>query len=400
MRRSDDMDLSRRALRGRDLVVFSNDWDGDPLSKVHIMKILSRENRILWVNSIGNRAPRANAHDAKRIFNKLEKFTEGIKEVQPNLFVLSPLAIPFYGSELVRNANRHLLRLQVLRAMKQLNFKKPISWSFLPASAPVSGTLGEEFVVYHCVDEFAAFADTNGKHIAELEERLLRRADICITSAERLRENKSKINPRTVLVRHGTDFTHFVKACDPATTIPADIANLPKPVIGFFGLVADWVDQEAIIATARAHPEGSVVIIGKTTPDCDDSKLRAEPNIHMLGRKPYADLPGYSKAFDVALMPFKVSELTLNANPLKVREYLASGLPVVSTDLPEVRKVGLCKIASNTEDFVRKVDECLAEGPGPSRERADKIFNESWDARVEEIRHHVGAALVADGKDL
>jgi glycosyltransferase involved in cell wall biosynthesis len=400
MRRSDDMDLSRRALRGRDLVVFSNDWDGDPLSKVHIMKILSRENRILWVNSIGNRAPRANAHDAKRIFSKLEKFTEGIKEVQPNLFVLSPLAIPFYGSELVRNANRHLLRLQVLRAMKQLNFKKPISWSFLPASAPVSGTLGEEFVVYHCVDEFAAFADTNGKHIAELEERLLRRADICITSAERLRENKSKINPRTVLVRHGTDFTHFVKACDPATTIPADIANLPKPVIGFFGLVADWVDQEAIIATARAHPEGSVVIIGKTTPDCDDSKLRAEPNIHMLGRKPYADLPGYSKAFDVALMPFKVSELTLNANPLKVREYLASGLPVVSTDLPEVRKVGLCKIASNTEDFVRKVDECLAEGPGPSRERADKIFNESWDARVEEIRHHVGAALVADGKDL
>ena len=400
MRRSDDMDLARRALRGRDLVVFSNDWDGDPLSKVHIMKILSRENRILWVNSIGNRAPRANVHDAKRIFTKLEKFTQGIKEVQPNLFVLAPLAIPFYGSELVRSANRHLLRLQVLRAMKQLNFKKPISWSFLPASAPVSGTLGEEFVVYHCVDEFAAFSDTNGKHIAELEERLLRRADLCITSAERLRESKSKLNPRTVLVRHGTDFTHFVKACDPATPIPADIANLPKPVIGFFGLVADWVDQEAIIATARAHPEGSVVIIGKTAPDCDDSKLRAEPNIHMLGRKPYADLPGYSKAFDVALMPFKVSELTLNANPLKVREYLASGLPVVSTDLPEVRKVGLCKIASDTEDFVRKVDECLAEGPGPNRERADKIFNESWDARVEEIRHHVGAALVADGKQL
>ncbi|MFP2933603.1 spore coat polysaccharide biosynthesis glycosyltransferase ExoP [Pyxidicoccus sp. 3LG] len=400
MRRSDDMDLARRSLRGRDLVVFSNDWDGDPLSKVHIMRILARENRILWVNSIGNRAPRANAHDVKRIFSKLEKFTEGIKEVEPNLFVLSPLAIPFYGSELVRDANRHLLRLQVLRAMKQLNFKKPISWSFLPASAPVSGTLGEEFVVYHCVDEFSAFSDTNGKHIAELEERLLRRADLCITSAERLRENKSKINPRTVLVRHGTDFTHFVKACDPATPIPADIASLPKPIIGFFGLMADWVDQEAIIATARAHPEGSVVIIGKTTPDCDDSALRAEPNIHMLGRKPYADLPGYSKAFDVALMPFKLNELTLNANPLKVREYLAAGLPVVSSDLPEVRKVGLCKLATSTEDFVRKVDECLAEGAGPSRERAEKIFNESWDARVEEIRHHVGAALVADGKPL
>ena len=400
MRRSEDMDLARRALRGRDLVVFSNDWDGDPLSKVHIMRILSKENRVLWVNSIGNRAPKANAHDLQRIWRKLSSFTEGIREVEPNLFVLAPLAIPFYGSEAVRMANRELLRVQVKRAMKQLRFQRPISWSFLPASAPVSGTLGEEFVVYHCVDEFSAFSDTNGRHIAELEERLLRKADLVITSAERLRENKAKVNPNTVLVRHGTDYRHFVKACDASTEIPEDIANLPKPIIGFFGLVADWVDQEAIIATAKAHPEGSVVIIGKVAPDCDATALKAVPNIHLLGRKSYASLPGYCKAFDVALMPFTVNELTLNANPLKVREYLAAGLPVVSTDIPEVRKVGLCKLATSTEDFVRKVDECLAEGPGPNRERAERIFHESWDARVEEIRGHVGEAMLKAGRGL
>ena len=139
MRRSEEMDLSKRSLRGRDLVVFSNDWDGDPLSKVHIMRILSRDNRVLWVNSIGNRAPKANAHDVKRIWDKLSKFTEGVREVEPNLFVLAPLAVPFYGSEAVRTLNRGLLRAQVLRAMRQLHFKRPISWSFLPASAPVSG---------------------------------------------------------------------------------------------------------------------------------------------------------------------------------------------------------------------------------------------------------------------
>ncbi|WP_224249161.1 spore coat polysaccharide biosynthesis glycosyltransferase ExoP [Hyalangium gracile] len=400
MRRSEDMDLARRALRGRDLVVFSNDWDGDPLSKVHIMRILSRDNRVLWVNSIGNRAPKANAHDLQRIWRKLSSFTEGIREVEPNLFVLAPLAIPFYGSEVVRTTNRELLRLQVKRAMKQLNFKRPISWSFLPASAPVSGTLGEEFVVYHCVDEFSAFSDTNGKHIAELEERLLRKANLVITSAERLRENKAKVNPNTVLVRHGVDYQHFVKACDEATQVPEDIAKLPGPIIGFFGLMADWVDQEAMIATAKAHPEGSVVVIGKVAPDCDVSAMKAVPNIHFLGRKPYASLPGYCRAFDVALMPFKVNELTLNANPLKVREYLAAGLPVVSTDIPEVRKVGLCKLATSTEDFVRKVDECLAEGAGPSRERAERIFHESWDARVEEIRGHVGEAMVRLGRGL
>ncbi|KFE66663.1 spore coat polysaccharide biosynthesis glycosyltransferase ExoP [Hyalangium minutum] len=400
MRRSEDMDLTRRALRGRDLVVFSNDWDGDPLSKVHIMRILSRENRVLWVNSIGNRAPKANTHDLQRIWRKLSSFTEGIREVEPNLFVLAPLAIPFYGSEAVRSTNRELLRLQVKRAMKKLNFRRPISWSFLPASAPVSGTLGEEFVVYHCVDEFSAFSDTNGRHIAELEERLLRRADLVITSAERLRENKAKVNPNTVLVRHGVDYQHFVKACDEATQVPEDIAKLPGPIIGFFGLMADWVDQEAIIATAKAHPEGSVVVIGKVAPDCDVTAMKAVPNIHFLGRQPYASLPGYCKAFDVALMPFTVNELTLNANPLKVREYLAAGLPVVSTDIPEVRKVGLCKVATSTEDFVRKVDECLAEGAGPSRERAERIFHESWDARVEEIRSHVGEALLKAGRSL
>jgi len=400
MRRSEDMDLTRRALRGRDLVVFSNDWDGDPLSKVHIMRILSRDNRVLWVNSIGNRAPKANAHDLQRIWRKLSSFTEGIREVEPNLFVLAPLAIPFYGSEAVRATNRELLRLQVKRAMRKLNFQRPISWSFLPASAPVSGTLGEEFVVYHCVDEFSAFSDTNGRHIAELEERLLRRADLVFTSAERLRENKAKVNPNTVLVRHGVDYQHFVKACDPATEIPEDIAKLPGPIIGFFGLMADWVDQEAIIATAKAHPEGSVVVIGKVAPDCDVSAMKAVPNLHLLGRKPYTSLPGYCRAFDVALMPFKVNELTLNANPLKVREYLAAGLPVVSTDIPEVRKVGLCKLATSTEDFVRKVDECLAEGGGPTLERAERIFHESWDARVEEIRTHVGEALLKAGRSL
>ncbi|OJH37094.1 glycosyltransferase [Cystobacter ferrugineus] len=400
MRRSEEMDLARRALRGRDLVVFSNDWDGDPLSKVHIMRILSRDNRVLWVNSIGNRAPKANAHDARRIWNKLAKFTEGVREVEPNLFVLAPLAVPFYGSEAVRALNRTLLRAQVQRAMRQLHFKRPISWSFLPASAPVSGRLGEEFVVYHCVDEFSAFSDTNGRHIAELEEQLLKRADLVITSAERLRENKARVNPSTVLVRHGVDFNHFAKACDASTPIPADIANLPKPILGFFGLVADWVDTEAIAAAAKAHPEGSVVIIGKVAPDVDPSALKALPNVHFLGRKAYSELPGYCRAFDVALMPFRVNELTLNANPLKVREYLAAGLPVVSSDIPEVRKVGLCKLAKDEADFVRKIDECLAEGAGPSRERAERIRHESWEAKVEEIRQYVGEAMVKAGRGL
>lgn len=397
MRRTEDLD-GLKALRGRDLVVFSNDWDGDPLSKTHIMRILAKENRILWVNSIGNRAPKANAHDAARIWRKLRSFTNGIREVEKNLFVLAPLAIPFYGSPAIRVMNRTLLRAQIKHAMRKLSFKNAISWSYLPASAPVSGTLGESLVVYQCVDEFSAFGDTNGRHIAEMEQTLLQKADLVITSAERLYESKSKQNRNTVLVRHGVDYNHFVRACDPATVVPEEVAHLPKPVIGFFGLIADWVDTEAMEACAKAHPEGTVVLLGKIQPGVDVSRLLALPNVKYLGRKPYSELPAYCKAFDVAVNPFRVNELTLNSNPLKVREYIAAGLPVVSSAIPEVEKVGLCKIARTTEEFVQKVDECLAEGAGPKLERARKIFHESWDARVDDIRRHVGQATARKGQ--
>jgi glycosyltransferase involved in cell wall biosynthesis len=380
-------------LRGRDLVVFSNDWGGDPLSKTHIMRILARDNRILWVNSIGNRAPKPNAHDARRIWNKLAAFRRGLCEVEENLFVLSPLAIPFFGSGWVRRINRVLLRAQIQSAIRRLGFERFISWSYLPASAPVSGRLGEELVVYQCVDEFSAFSDTNGRHIAELERQLLAKADLVITSAERLRENKRRLNPNTVLVRHGVDWRHFVRACDPATRVAEEIAHLARPVIGFFGLIADWVDLQSLEDCARAHPEGTVVVLGKVAPGVDVSRLEALPNVKLLGRKRYEDLPAYCKGFDVAVNPFRVNELTLNANPLKVREYLAAGLPVVSSAIPEVERVGLCRIARSREEFVRRVDECLAEGPGPSIERARRILHESWEARVEEIRRHVGAAL-------
>ena len=380
-------------LAGRDIVVFSNDWDGDPLSKTHIMRHLARNNRILWVNSIGNRAPRANAHDARRVWRKLSLFATGLRQVEPNLYVITPLALPWYGSQAVRAANRTLLRRQIRRAMRTLAFDRPLSWSFLPASAPVSGTLGEELVIYHCVDEFSAFADTNRKHISELEHQLLRKADLVITSAEPLRTSKARVNPHTVLVRHGVDFHHFVQACDPTTEVPPDVANLPRPVIGFFGLLAEWVDQSAFEACARAHSQGSLVLLGKVAPDVNLARLRSLPNIHLLGRKKYEDLPRYCRGFDVAIMPFKLNELTLSANPLKVREYLAAGLPCVASDLPEVSKIGLCKIARSAEDFVRKVDECLAEGPGPRRERAQKMFFDDWEMRVDEIRAHVGRAL-------
>jgi hypothetical protein len=376
-----------RALSGRDIVCFANDWDGDPLSKTHLMRLLARENRVLWVNSLGNRAPRASGYDVHRVVKKLRAAAGGLREVERNIHVLAPLYVPAYGNEAVRRVNRVVIRYQVLRALRRLGMRRPITWAFLPAAAAVAGTLEEDLVLYHVVDEFSAFSDASA-HIGELERRLLGQADLVIASSEGLRAAKSRVNPRTVLVRHGVDHAHFARALDPATPVPADLACLPRPVIGYFGLLADWIDLELVRAVADANPRASVALIGSAVTPLD--ALAGARNVHLLGRRPYADLPGYCRGFDVALTPFRVNELALAANPLKAREYVAAGLPNVCTDLPELRAIPGCRVARTRAEFVEEVGRALAEG-GPSAARSELIRSESWDARLDEIRGHVAA---------
>jgi glycosyltransferase involved in cell wall biosynthesis len=373
-------------LRNRDMLCFGHDWSGDPLSKTHLMRLLAKDNRILWINSIGYRAPTASARDFSRIVNKLKAATEPVKEVEDNLFVLNPLAIPAYGIPAMQKVNRELLKLQVWRAMNRLGFRRVVNWVFNPTAAVVAGALGEDLVVYYCVDEFTAFAGIPPQLVA-LERQLIRKADLVIVSSEKLRQTKSVDNPHTTLVRHGVAYEHFRKALAAETQVPDDVARLPKPVIGYFGLMAeDWIDIDLMVHVAKHFSGGSMVLLGKVTTDL--SRLTALPNVHLLGRKPFAELPAYCKAFDVAMNPFPINEVTLSSNPLKVREYLAAGLPVVSTRIPEVEVVKQVRIADTKEGFVAAIEEALR-SPGPRAERSESMRGESWEAKLEEVRRAV-----------
>jgi glycosyltransferase involved in cell wall biosynthesis len=373
-------------LRGRDIVCFSHDWTGDPLSKTHLMRILARENRILWVNAIANRMPTASSKDLSRIASKLTSFIKPVMEVEPNIHVLNPLALPSYGSSISRRFNLAFLRLQVTRAMKRLGFGRPVNVVFNPAAGLLAGKLGEDSVIYYCVDEYTAFTGAS-RGLKEIEESLFRSADLVVVSAERLLEAKKRFNSNTHLIRHGTDWAHFNTAVLASTAVSPLVADLPRPVIGFHGLLADWVDYELIRSLAEAFPAGSVVLVGKTAVDAE-AKIRyldGVPNIHMIGRRPYSELPAICKGFDVAINPFLINELTLAANPLKVREYLAAGLVTVSTDLPEVRVLRHVLAATDHSDFIAKVRQALAYGVSRT-EISDTVRRESWEAKVDELR--------------
>jgi glycosyltransferase involved in cell wall biosynthesis len=372
-------------IEGKDIICFGNDWDGDPLSKKHIMLRLAERNRILWVNSIGNRNPTASMRDFRRVIKKLRDFAQGSRNVERGIHICAPLAVPFHGNAAARWINRRVLQWSIRRVCRKLGFNRPISWSFVPASAEVVGSLGESTVVYHCVDENTGFTGTDKDAIRSLEQQLMAKSDCVFVSSGVLLQTNTRHNPNTFLVTHGVDVQHFRKACDPATAIPDDIRSLPKPIVGFFGLIADWVDLGLIRFLAQSRPQWTFVLIGKAVTSIEPVNDLA--NVHLLGQKPYLSLPDYAKAFDVALMPFVMNQLTLAANPLKIREYLAAGLPVVSSAIPEAEKLKyVLHVARSHAEFQTIIDGLIQSGKtGPQISISEQMDCESWDAKVEEF---------------
>jgi glycosyltransferase involved in cell wall biosynthesis len=381
-------------IQGQSIICISQDWEGDPTSKKHIMRILSARNRVLWVNSIGMRRPTAAASDLRRLAAKLRRIVSGVRQVEPNLYVMDPPVLPLPGMAMAERVNRVVLAARLRNLCRRLHLQRPIVWTFLPNVNWLLGRLHEQMVIYHCVDEYSEFSGVPKEVIVRMERELIRRADLVFTSAEKLCAERREINPRTYFIPHGVDVAHFSRALDPATTVAAEIAALPKPVIGFFGLLADWVDLDMIGALARARPQWSFALVGKAQTDL--RAVEGLPNVRLVGQRPYAALPGYCRGFDVGLIPFRMNELTLRVNPLKLREYLAAGLPVVSTPLPEVvRYQGVVHIATNKEGFLHEIEAALKERTGErDRGRVEMMRSEGWEARVGDMSRLVEKRLM------
>jgi len=235
--------------------------------------------------------------------------------------------------------------------------------------------------------------------MAAMERALLSKVDVAFTTSSALWERKRQWNPETHLAAHGVDQAHFARALEPATDVAPELVGRPRPVLGFFGLVEDWIDTELLAFLARSRPDWTLAIVGKSNVDL--TKLRSLPNVLLAGRRPYEELPQWCKGFDVALCPFRLNELTRNVNPMKLREYLSAGLPVVATDLPEIRKYrSWCAIANEPADFLAACQRTIAEDSVEGRrKRSEAMRCETWEARVGDIGDRVMRVLESKRTD-
>jgi glycosyltransferase involved in cell wall biosynthesis len=187
----------------------------------------------------------------------------------------------------------------------------------------------------------------------------------------------------------------FGRALLPETVIPADIAALPRPIIGYMGGIDPWkIDVALLLALARVHPDWSIALVGYVWFGFDPQLLRACPNIYVLGSKDYEQFPGYLKGMDVCIMPFPLNDNTRNGDALKLYEYLAAGKPVVSTSVPAARRLAsVVRIAETTAAFIAATEAALCDPPEQVAERLAAVRPHSWEARNQQKAQLIEAAL-------
>jgi len=375
------------------IVYFGNDWFAENrTSSHHIATRLAERFKMVYVDSPGMRAPTATGRDLKRLIRKVVSTLRRPSQLRPGFWYCTVPQIPFRRLPGVDWLNRRFGIWAVRRAMRMAGIRNSISWFVVPHPGFMAQRLGERLCVYYCIDDYAAHPGVNVDLIGKSDLDLTRRADIVFVAPPALMTEKQRQNASTWFSPHGVDAALFGKALDPATPIPPLASQLSRPVIGFFGLIADWIDTDLICWLADSRPEWTLLLVGaKKTSTLE---LERRPNIHMPGPQPYADLPGWAKSFDVAIIPYRLNRQVQNANPLKLREYLATGRPVVTVRNPEIERFSdLVRIADDRESFLRAIEESLKpEPPEDVQRRVASVRALTWDNRVTEVLEKVSEA--------
>ena len=368
---------------GVGVVYFGNDWYAENrTSSHHIAQRLAGRTRLLYVDSPGMRAPSASGRDMKRLWRKLRQTFRRAEHVEPGLWHCTVPQLPWRRLPGVGALNRWFGAWAVRRAMRDAGIRRAVLWFVVPHPAFMLELLRRELSVYYCIDDYAAHPGVDVALIRACDERLTRDADLLFVAPPALMPAKQALHPGARFSPHGVDVDLFARAQDPATPVPAAAAALGRPVIGYFGLIAAWTDVDLLAWLASQRPRWHFLLVGHASVDV--GALARLPNVTLAGAQPYESLPGWAKAFDVAIIPYRLNQQVRNSNPLKLREYLATGKPVVTVRAPEVDRFGnLVLVADDAQAFLLAIESALAEdGPALALARQAAVRAMSWDERA------------------
>ena len=349
-------------------------------------------NKVIFLNSISLGLPALGHKDiVPRISRKLRSYSKLARQTSEGITVVSPASLPFFGSSAARAINRSLLRAQIQRLMSNRSFSKPILWIAIPTAAEMIGCFDESLVIYHISDKYDANTmdhATDPAAIRKLHEKAIAGADLIFYSGRKLLSEATSGRDRSYLLEQAVDFDHWAdldrRVSSGDLKLARDLEGIPRPRLGYFGAIEPWlVDQELIKKAARERPDWQWVFIGNRSRGLDIEGL---PNTHFLPPVAYDDLPSYAAGFDVCVLPWETEQaFTSYGSAIKVREYLATGKPVVIAPLPEYEPMrDVLRIARNRDQFLALVDEALSESDlNAAARRQAAVVGGTWDARAE-----------------
>lgn len=371
--------------QGRQWVVFGPDWGRHPSVSQHLFSELLEADTILWVETVGLRPPRWNPRDLWRCWQKIMDYCSGRRrraaQVQSGLTVVCPMTLPFTQYQWVRRFNFRQIHRCVTRACMGLGFKDYTLVVTVPSQCDVVGRLGEQRSVYYCSDHYALWPGMNAGHVQRMEREMIAQVDALVVVSEHLGGRFKGCGKPVLVLTQGVNEAHFIRS------LPSERDG--RFEIVYFGMIDERLDMELLVELAQRLPEASIRMIGPVV--IDPGRLREQSNVKLEPQLAFADLPSALISADLFILPFLLNELSMSCSPLKIKEYLACGRPVVTTAVPEaLRLAPFVHVARDRASFCDAVAAAAAGRLAFDREAVKAMLShEGWSAKAQEFTRFV-----------
>ncbi len=354
---------------------------------IQFMRQYARHGRVIYVNSVVMR--KFNVSEGamfwQRLLRKAKSIMRGLVRIEDNFWVYSPVTAPVHHLSLARPINARFLREQMRLVTRRLRFKRPLLWVNCPAACDAALALPRTALVYQRTDRFEDHPGVDVAQITRYDRRLKREADVTFYSNYDFYKDEVNECRNAIYVEHGVDYDLFASAAD-APEIPDELRQVDGRIVGFFGGIdSHKFNMELVADVVRKLPDATFAFVGQ--PSIDTSVLESQPNVVMVGQQPYERIPHYGKCFDVCILPFNRNRWIDAMTPIKLKEYLALGKPVVATPFGELRKYeGLVRIAEDADAFVAAVREAFDDTSSEAAAmRRERVTPHSWRSKAVEV---------------